>query len=306
MAADDTKRKRKGPSPNIGLQQRVPVKQLVYTPKCVTLTLLVFGAICVIIGIICTMIEATVTTYPASGPYIYFEKTRTPAYLQTTGWSLEKVQSCGANDNCGCPCTKYDNCEGQGPGEVKACLVQFELKEDMPGPIYFYYTLNNFYQNNQRVVRSHSAEMVRGDEETIMAAVESGSGFPACDPYESYKVGERKIYYYPCGLLSRSLFNDTFTLRKQGEEPVAWVSKDIAPSSSGGSKGRNVAMTQEWHRKHCYRFPGADREALEAAGYDEGMLGFTGSETGTFDCWHNISDEAYQVRYFCFSSGSSP
>jgi hypothetical protein len=179
---------------------------------------------------------------------------------------------------------------------VKACLVQFELKEDMPGPIYFYYTLNNFYQNNQRVVRSHSAEMVRGHEESIIAAVETGKGFSTCVPHESYKVGERKIYYYPCGLLSRSMFNDTFTLRKQGEEPVAWASKGIAPSSSGGSKGRNVALSHSWHRKHCYRFPGADREALEAAGYDEGMLGFTGIETGTFDCWHNVSDEAYQVR----------
>jgi hypothetical protein len=90
MAAGDPPKKRKGPSPNIGLQQRIPVKQLVYTPKCVVSTLAIFGAVCLTVGIICIIIESTVTAYPASGPYVYFD----PVNFK----GEEKRCPCAAND----------------------------------------------------------------------------------------------------------------------------------------------------------------------------------------------------------------
>jgi hypothetical protein len=57
MGDDEPAKTRKGPSPNIGLQQRMPVKQLVYTPKCVILTFVIFGIIFIIIGIICALLQ---------------------------------------------------------------------------------------------------------------------------------------------------------------------------------------------------------------------------------------------------------
>jgi len=271
-------RKRKGPSPNIGLQQRIPLKQLVYTPKCVTLTLIVFGVICITVGIICVAIEATVTAWPTSGPYTYF----------------------GGNE-MRCPCTENDlpndYCMGQARGKVAPCLVQFNITEDMSGPIYFYYTLTNFYQNNQRVVKSHSPAMSRG--EGLVESAESGYGFPECVPEESYtsnKAGtDVEIYYYPCGLMSRSLFNDTFTLKKRGTgEKIAWTSKGIAYASSGGINGRNQVMSVEWHRDNCYRLGGQD---FDQSGYHEDLRAFSleGNPNGRFDCWHNVSEEGYQV-----------
>ena len=295
MAANDLPMKRrKGPSPNIGLQQRLPVKQLVYTPKCVVLTLAFFGVLCLAVGIICILIESTVTAYPASGPYVYFDPT--------------DVAGRTSNPPSSCPCAAGDYCEGQEVGPVAPCRVDFELEEDMPGPIYFYYTLTNFYQNNQRVARSHSAQQVRADGggAGLVEKAESGEGFassnPGCAPasaeYYTEKVGDQdvKIYYYPCGLLARSLFNDTFSLKiKSTGQVIDWTKKGIAYASSGGTQGRNVAMTVQWHKDNCYRLGGS---SFDLSGFSEELRAFAaagGNPKGRFDCWHNISDEEYQV-----------
>jgi len=286
MPEDATKRKRKGPSPNILLQQRIPVKQLVYTPKCVAVTLLILGITCLAIGISCRAIEGSVSEYPPGGPYTYFDK---------------KLLLAKDGVKKSCPCTDHDRCAGQSSGDVRPCLVTFEVPEDLKGPVYFYYTLTNFYQNNRRVAYSHSALQSRGEEDMAKWATD-GTGFAGCAPYERYKttVGKEEvnIYYYPCGLLARSMFNDTFTLRKvgaMGNEVVPWEIKGIARASSGGVNGRNKPETHEWHRANCYRFPGGNKDQLAMAGYHEAMYGFTGTEKGRFDCWHNVSDEAYQV-----------
>jgi len=280
-AVDD--RKRKGPSPNIGLQQRIPLKQLVYTPKCVTLTLIVLGIICITVGIICVLIEATVTAYPASGPYTYFDWEK---YGKNAGGQMR------------CPCAENDYCEGQALGKVAPCLVQFNITEDMPGPIYFYYALTNFYQNNQRVVKSSSATMSRGED--LLKHATSGDGFSSCQPAESYMVNtsdfeQTEIYYYPCGLAAKSLFNDTFTLKVRGTgDIIAWTSKGIAYASSGGVRGRNQAMDVQWHRDNCYKLGGQD---FDQSGYHEDLRKFSlvGNSKGRFDCWHNVSEEGYQV-----------
>jgi hypothetical protein len=172
---DDTEiRKRKGPSPNIALQQRLPVYQLVYTPKCVTLTFIVFGILLIVIGLICVSFEATVKAWPPSGPYTYFDRNLyDPAEASKGG--VTKV----------CPCAPGDSCPQQGRGPVAPCLVQFTIGEDISGPVYFYYALTKVYQNHQRLsdYRRNSVDMARGqDLETIAAE----GGFPNCWPFEKY------------------------------------------------------------------------------------------------------------------------
>ena len=43
------------------------------------------------------------------------------------------------------------------------CTLNFELKEDMTAPIYFFYNLDNFYQNHRRYLKSKFAKQLAGE-----------------------------------------------------------------------------------------------------------------------------------------------
>jgi hypothetical protein len=45
-------------------------------------------------------------------------------------------------------CTEFDT----------VCKVELTVEETIPGPVYLYYELNNFYQNHRRYVKSRSYE----------------------------------------------------------------------------------------------------------------------------------------------------
>ena len=225
------------------------------------------------------VIEGTVTSFPGSGPYKYFEK--------------------GETDSC--PCAPTDNCPGQGTGFVKPCLVTFDLTEDMPGPVFFYYTLTNFHQNYQRYVKSKSVNQLRKSVDLAQIAQEEGS-FDFCsignaEKYQAKNLAgqDASIYYYPCGLLARSLFNDTFRLLDGNKENVEWTDRGIEYSSMSGDSGRHRAHDVDWHKKNCYALGGA---SFDTSGFDESLRKFAldgGNKNGRFDCWHNISDPALLV-----------
>ena len=98
--------------------------------------------------------------------------------------------------------------------EAHSCTLTFDVQEDMEGPIFVYYQLDNFYQNHRRYVQSRSDAQLRGD------VVESTTD---CDPMPT-TTGVQKfdsildtplstdtsIVYKlnPCGLIANSLFND--------------------------------------------------------------------------------------------------
>lgn len=43
------------------------------------------------------------------------------------------------------------------------CSVTFEIDQDIAGPVYVYYQLDNFYQNHRRYVKSRSFEQLKGN-----------------------------------------------------------------------------------------------------------------------------------------------
>jgi hypothetical protein len=136
------------------------------------------------------------------------------------------------------------------------CTVAVVVDQDMPGPVYFYYTLTNFYANHRRFVNSRSDTMNRGTFDASDPTLrKAGSALvEACEGFNYYTVNDTKrIVYYPCGLIARSLFNDTFQLIDSNKTTVSWSKKGI----SGGGKTvdkKFVSKDADWMKKNCYRY----------------------------------------------------
>lgn len=84
----------------------------------------------------------------------------------------------------------------------KVCILRFEIPSNIDPPIFFYYRLDNFYQNHRRYVKSLDTEQLKGKARTA-GQIRGGE----CDPLETDESGRP---YYPCGLIANSMFNDTF------------------------------------------------------------------------------------------------
>ncbi|KAF8372546.1 chat-1, partial [Pristionchus pacificus] len=143
---------------------------------------------------------------------------------------------------------KYSkHCEGK-----ITCDYEFNLPSDYTGDIYFYYYLENFYQNHRRYVKSRNDQQYLGNlKETT-----------DCAPFE--KVGDVPIV--PCGAVANSMFNDTFKLFtkndvevKTTKDGVLWdVDKDRKfknPPDNGNpnlcSRFQNTTKPPNWQKPIC-------------------------------------------------------
>lgn len=128
---------------------------------------------------------------------------------------------------------RYDNLAECEVGKV--CNITFFVKDKMDPPVYMYYRLENFYQNHRRYVKSRSDTQLKGQTDYVY------SDLSDCDPYIS--VGDShdsNLFYLPCGLIARSLFNDTFLLFKESDNtPVALRKNGIAWESDKKKKFKN-------------------------------------------------------------------
>jgi len=108
---------------------------------------------------------------------------------------------------------QYDTqCDGQ-----TNCAVNFVIDKNYTQPIMFYYQLDNFYQNHRRYVKSKSNGQLAGDINDDYILIKSD-----CDPIvngtntgRSKTVSQKSLegmVANPCGLIAKSLFNDTYRL----------------------------------------------------------------------------------------------
>ena len=101
------------------------------------------------------------------------------------------------------------------------CTLKFSITKPIEGPVFMYYRLTNYYQNNRMYVRSVDWQQLAG------SAV-SRDSLGACSPLVGPESDQR-IVYYPCGLIANSMFSDTigplrhasnlFTFSEHG---IAW------------------------------------------------------------------------------------
>ena len=126
---------------------------------------------------------------------------------------------------------QYDTCTGS------PCTLEIKIEEkELKAPVMVYYQLNNFYQNHRRYVKSKSNKQLAGE---ILSAEEIEAD---CEPVYLNKHLDVDVAIdgvtplvkdaaaNPCGLIAKSMFNDTYTLSASGkdifinETGIAWAS----------------------------------------------------------------------------------
>jgi hypothetical protein len=133
-----------------------------------------------------------------------------------------------------------DNCDATDGTRVdkNPCTITLDVPEDMSPPIYMYYKLTDFYQNHRRYVKSRSDAQLRGVENLKPSVIkaECTDVHVRGDPDGADNVSN---VVSPCGLISWSLFNDSFALSEKAGAAVAISSQGIAWESDTKYKFRN-------------------------------------------------------------------
>ena len=109
---------------------------------------------------------------------------------------------------------RYDNRCTLG----SVCEIEITITEEMEDP-FFYYELDNFYQNHRRYIKSKSSAQLSGQTITYSTAESD------CDPIvtnadvgKTMSINGKALnpdaVAYPCGLIAKSLFtgNQSYSL----------------------------------------------------------------------------------------------
>jgi len=118
----------------------------------------------------------------------------------------------------------HDKLRKTSNGNPVKCKVTFPtIENEIEGPIYVFYQLDNFYQNHRRYVKSRDNEQLAGKYKEVESLKST------CDPI--YKVEhlwsnqqkntkgvklDNQSPAIPCGLVAKSVFNDTFDFYRTG------------------------------------------------------------------------------------------
>lgn len=98
-----------------------------------------------------------------------------------------------------------DDCNNCAANISKPCYCNttFNITEFFKGPVFMYYELSNFYQNNYRYMISRDDNQLSGDLNSLKNPSND------CSPY---RVNSEQKPIAPCGAIANSMFNDVITL----------------------------------------------------------------------------------------------
>jgi len=279
-------------------QQKLKAWQPILTPGWVIGTFFVVGVPFVIIGVVILI---------ASGDV---QEVRIPYSEDAKCSKFEKE-----DEAC-----EYKNCAQQ----QRTCTVDFTVEADMKGDVYVYYELENFYQNHRRYVKSRADTQLRGDNSALPD--NNGDMEPSiavCDPESSqftrmhakffkdgtmtsenfdcnaatdYSTDEytkncMQLYYYPCGLIALSKFNDKFRLTDSAKNPVKWKNDKIAWESDIESKFKYPRNSCNWLKDNCNN--------IVECGKKDGQASDDGTPEMTTQCVTSISPDKKPVYGVC-------
>jgi len=118
-----------------------------------------------------------------------------------------------------------DPCSQTSWDSPRVCSVSLLLEEDIPGPVYVYYELRNFYQNNRKYVKSKSDKQLMGED---LSLEELGSCEPVKTMEDLQVSTESSQPANPCGLVAKTVFNDTFALENESGKQIAIKETEIS------------------------------------------------------------------------------
>lgn len=182
QAGDEKKGKPQSAAMMAFKQQKLKAWQPVLTPFWVITTFTCVGTFFLIIGIALASSSSGIAecVVEYDGP-VSWDDIREPKTVEVT--------------------ITADKCTGLGSGDT------------ISGDLFFYYQMERFYQNHRNYVRSKSDIQLRGE-------VFTDSGDSALTTCSAWVNDDQDRVYSPCGLIARSVFNDTYELY-QGKEARA-------------------------------------------------------------------------------------
>jgi hypothetical protein len=140
----------------------------------------------------------------------------------------------------------YDYTELVVDAETRVGFFDIEVTEDMKPPIYVYYQLGQFHQNHRHYVQSRDDLQLRKSDSPSTRPQE----LAACSPWVS--SGDPERVNYPCGLVARSVFNDSYSIVLNDRNAYSQLEVD--------SSAKAIA----WAADTNGRYKNADPEAINA------------------------------------------
>jgi len=101
-----------------------------------------------------------------------------------------------------------------------------DVERDMEPPIWVYYQLDGFHQNHRKYVKSRSSTQLQEGGTSTPKVLEQE--IPECYPW----VTSSERVNYPCGLVAKSVFNDTYVLRMRSSKADPWRHMSIDSRAS--------------------------------------------------------------------------
>ncbi|VDN32237.1 unnamed protein product [Gongylonema pulchrum] len=95
--------------------------------------------------------------------------------------------------------TEYTSCTAPSRGP---CKLIIQLDTDYKGDVYFYYGLDNYYQNHRRYMKSRSDSQLLGDVMNV----------GDCEPFARLNTSSGQKVIAPCGAVANSMFNGRYIL----------------------------------------------------------------------------------------------
>lgn len=112
------------------------------------------------------------------------------------------------------------------------CTLSIDIPENMTYPVYVYYEMQNYFQNHRKYMKSKSYKQLQGQDLDAGKLGECEGALYGKDLYEDYYLNGTAIpddaVAFPCGIMARTMFNDTFEIYDPSNNRVAINESGIA------------------------------------------------------------------------------